>query len=77
MSKLIKGTHTEDHTPCYIFVAGPWYCILGSNQINRAIKAKPLVNGVHLDDIKIDDNITASSPINTLNELEKAIADNI
>lgn len=70
MEKEIKGTYGVG-TPCTIFVYGRWYCIEGSKNINKT--NEELNNGVDVEVLGDVDTLTSSEPIETLEELKKAV----
>lgn len=72
----VNGTYGSGKTPCTVFVAAPhwnviWYVVKGSINVNRTNSG--LYTGVDVEEIFDIDMFTASSPINSLSELEEAI----
>lgn len=72
----VNGFYGSGHTPCIVFVAetfngSRWYVVEGSVNVNCTLDdIKPGVNVETLPDL---DMFTSSSPINSLEDLIRAI----
>lgn len=69
----LEGTYGSYKTPCTIFEYEGWYCVEGSVNVNLSSSPEDLFDGVDVEEVCDVDFFTASSPINSLDELIKAV----
>jgi hypothetical protein len=70
----IEGTYGSCKTPCTIFEYQGWYCVQGSVNVNLAtIPDEDLYDGVDVELVSDSDTFTASSPIDDLEDLIRAV----
>ncbi len=67
------ATYGSNQTPCTIFVEDGWYCVDGSVNVNHSYC--DFYDGIDVETIEDDDMFTASSPIESEEELYNAIFD--
>jgi hypothetical protein len=72
----VNGTYGSGKTPCTVFVAQldfyeKWYVAKGS--VNVKSTDNPIRHGVNIETLEDIDMFTASSPINSLEDLEQAL----
>jgi|TARA_R110000796_G_scaffold35539_1_gene91193 hypothetical protein len=81
-TETITGFYGGSHTPCNVFIYWDswdqlhWYCVEGSVNVN-ATGLQEMTDGVDVEMIGDCDTFTASSPINSEQELEDACNDYI
>ena len=70
-----NGVYGSHQTPCNVLTyetrQGVWYCVEGSTMANLTQEA--ITHGVDVETLPDDDCFTWGEPINTLDELEKAV----
>ena len=70
----LRGTYGSCETPCLIFEYKGWYCVEGSVNVNLAVAPdEDLYDGVDIEQVSDADFFTASSPIESLDELIEAV----
>lgn len=70
----LDGTYGRSKTPCTVFEYEGWYCVEGSTNVNLAASPdEELIDGVDVEEVCDIDTFTASSPINSLDELIEAV----
>ena len=74
MNEELNGTYGGSQTPCTVFVVDGWYCVEGSQNVNKASHPDlELVEGVDVEEVCDIDTFLWKSPINSLEELEEAV----
>jgi len=71
MAKTVSGTYGQSKTKCKVFEHRGWYCAKGSVNVNRT--HDPIEDGVDIESVHDYNTFTADKPINTENQLVKAI----
>ena len=73
--QLISGFYGSENTPCNIHVfntlAGCWYCVDGSLNVNRSYQI--LEDGTDVEQVEDCDTFTWSQPITSEQEFTTAI----
>ena len=72
----VEGTYGhKTPQPATIYVCDGWYAVEGSMNVNKT--HQPIEDGVHVEDLNDVDTFTTSKPINSLEDLEKHIHDDL
>jgi len=71
MTKELEGTYGSGKTPCTVLYYNGWYCVNGSQNVNRT--HEELGDGVDVEEVSDYDCFTWSSPIDTIDELIQAV----
>ena len=71
-TKTVSGYYGSNNTPCNIFVyelynGANWYCVEGSCNVNAT--CDDIEEGCNIEELADDDCCTASSPIDSEDEL--------
>jgi len=75
-TRTTQGYYGSGHAACYVLVAetrsgGRWYCVEGSRNVNLTYDEIGL--GIDVETLNDTDTFTSGRPINTEDELERAI----
>lgn len=69
----INGTYGSHKIATTIYCYKGWYVCHGDNIVNRALEESCLVENVNIEELKSYDIFTWSKPIQSLQELIKAV----
>ncbi len=74
-SKVITGTYGSGKTECFIYCVNDtyctWYAVEGSLNVNATYE--DLQDGVNVEKIRDFDTMTAGSPVNSIEDLERLV----
>ena len=70
-AKELNGTYGSGNTKTKVFVYGKYYVCKGSQNVNKT--HDEINEGVNVEELQDYDCFTWSKPINTLNQLIKAV----
>ena len=73
MKAEFTGTYGSELTPCIIFFYDNWYVVEGSINVNMVLDSNQIFDGVDVEMVEDIDCFTWSDPINSIDELIKAV----
>lgn len=71
MKAIFTGTYGSALTPCNVFYYNGWYCVEGSQNVNRTYEE--LNDGVDVEELQDYDCFYHNEPINSLDALINAV----